>query len=265
MKKFFVIGSPIKHSLSPNLHNYWLKKNNIKANYDKKELVETELKEFINEIKIGRISGVNVTVPYKHKVIPYLDQLSPDAQKTGSVNTIYLNNGLLIGDNTDIKGFELSIKNINFEAKNKKILILGAGGVVPSIIFALKRMQVSRITISNRTKKKAENLKSLFEDLEIIDWGQSCDFDMIINATSLGLKKNDKINLNFLESKKEKLFYDVIYNPSETSFLKAAKMLGNMTENGKMMFIYQACEAFKIWHKMIPKIDDKTFEIFAND
>ena len=104
-------------------------------------------------------------------------------------------------------------------------MILGAGGVVPSIIFALKNMNVQEITISNRTKEKAENLKVLFKDIKILEWGNLTDFHMVINATSLGLN-NEKINLNFSSSGNDKLFYDVIYNPQETQFLKMGKQLG---------------------------------------
>ena len=144
--------------------------------------------------------------------------------------------------------------------KGKKIFILGAGGVVPSIIFALNKMNVSKIIISNRTKKKAEDLKSQFHSLEILDWGDINDFDVIINATSLGLN-NEKINLDFSKFGNNKLFYDVIYNPVETNFLKEGKKLGNKTENGKLMFIYQAFEAFKLWHGIEPQINSETLEI----
>ena len=149
MKKYLVIGNPIEHSLSPKLHNYWLKENNISAIYDKKKLEESELEKIISEVKEEKINGINVTVPFKKSVIPFLDELSPEAKDTQSVNTIYLQNGITIGHNTDIAGFELSIKKIKYDVVGKKVLILGAGGVVPSIIFALNRMKVSKITISN--------------------------------------------------------------------------------------------------------------------
>ena len=221
MKKYLVIGNPIEHSLSPKLNNYWLKKNNINAVYDKKKLDENELKNIISEVKKEKINGINVTVPYKKAVIPFLEELSPEAKDTQSVNTIYFQNGITIGHNTDIAGFELAIKYAKYDIFNKKILILGAGGVVPSIIYCLKKMKVSKITLSNRTKEKAESLKSFFEDIEIIDWGKIVDFDMIINA----------------------------------------KAYGNRTENGKMMFIYQAHQAFTIWHILMPKIDDDVIKL----
>jgi len=261
MKKYLVIGNPIEHSLSPQLHNYWIKKNNIDAVYERKKLENNDLENLILEVKNKKINGVNVTVPFKKEVIPYLDTLSPEAKTTKSVNTIYLQGNNTIGHNTDIGGFELAIKDIKYDLTGKKVLILGAGGVVPSLIFALKRMKVSEIILSNRTRTKAEDLSNLFDNLTIVDWGEIPNSDMIINATSLGLNNNDEFNLDFSKLKKNKFFYDVIYNPKDTNFLKIARKFGNKTENGKKMFIYQAAEAFKIWHGIDPEINEEIYEL----
>ena len=122
-------------------------------------------------------------------------------------------------------------------------------------------MKVSKIKISNRTKEKAENLKKFYKDIEIIEWGEVSNFDMIINATSLGLKKEDNLNLDFSSISGNKFFYDVIYNPSETNFLKIGRELGNKTLNGKLMFIYQALSAFDIWHKQKPEVDENVIKL----
>ena len=264
MKKYLVIGNPIKHSLSPKLHNYWLKENNIDAKYDKKMVDENDLPAVISNVKEKKINGINVTVPFKKAVIPYLDSLSPEAEQTQSVNTIILDNNNLVGHNTDIVGFVNAIKNLNFDMKNKKVFILGAGGVVPSIIFALNKMYVSEILISNRTRNKAESLKSQFDNLKVIDWGDLSSFDVIINATSLGLN-NEKMTLDFSNVGENKLFYDVIYNPTLTNFLKEGKKLGHLSENGKLMFIYQAQESFKLWHSIVPKINNEVIKLLEND
>ena len=256
MKKYLVIGNPIEHSLSPKLHNYWFEKNNIDANYDRRKIDKSEIKEIINEIKDNKLDGINVTVPFKSDVIPFLDALSEESQITKSVNTIYKQDNKIIGHNTDILGFELSLKETQFIFENKTIFILGAGGVVPSIIYALEKLGVSKIIVSNRTKQKTKNLKKNFSNIRIVDWGDQPEFDIIINATSLGLNKKDNINLNFKNINKEKLFYDVIYNPKETNFLRTGKNLGCQVSNGKMMFIYQALEAFKLWHKVQPEINE---------
>jgi len=261
MKKYLVIGNPIDHSLSPKLHNLWIKNNSISAIYEKKKLNDDELANLILEVKKENIHGINVTVPFKKAVIPHLDRLSFESENTQSVNTIYLDDSKTVGHNTDIEGFERSINELNTNIVNKKIFILGAGGVVPSIIYALNKMNVSQIIVTNRTKSKAENLKNIFKKIKIVDWGEVPEFDLIINATSVGLKEDDKIDLDLSKIGKNKFFYDVIYKPSETNFLKMGKKLGNRTENGKMMFIYQALAAFNVWHGIQPNINKEVTEL----
>ena len=261
MKKYLVIGNPIDHSLSPKLHNHWLKENNIDAIYKKKKINDNEIKNVILKVRKNQIQGINVTVPFKKDVIPYLDILSEEASSTRSVNTIYLDKNKVVGHNTDAEGFRLSLQNMENDLKGKKVFILGAGGVVSSIIYSLERMGVSQITLANRTRSKADELKKIFKNLNLIEWGLIPKFDMIINATSLGLNNNDNLGLKFSNSDRGKFFYDIIYNPGETNFLKTGKNLGGQILNGKMMFIYQAYEAFKIWHKVEPKIDENLMKI----
>ncbi len=260
MKKFCVIGNPIDHSLSPKLHNFWFKKNKIEAIYEKKLLVEKEIPNLIDSLRKSEINGVNVTVPFKNSVIPYLDDLSSEAKKTNSVNTICKERGKLIGHNTDIAGFELALRYINYDVRKKKALIIGAGGVSPSIIFALKNMGCESIYLTNRTFSKAEKLKETFSDITIQKWGEIPEFDIVINATSVGLN-NENFNFDLNKNSNNKFFYDVIYNPSETNFLKNAKFNGHKTENGRMMFIYQAHQSFALWNKVLPKIDEETIEL----
>ena len=258
MKKYFVIGNPINHSLSPELHNFWIKKNNIEAIYEKIKLEENELENFIKRLRNDEIHGINVTVPFKNKVINYIDKLSLEVETTGSVNTIYKNGNDIIGHNTDVAGFELGLRHSKINVLHKSILILGAGGVVPSIIYSLLSMGCKKIFLSNRTVEKAEKIKEKFDDIDILKWGEIPDFDIIINATSVGLK-DDSLDLDL--NVKDKIFYDVIYNPKETQFLKKAKENGNKIENGKLMFIYQANQSFSIWNNVIPKIDREVFKI----
>ena len=264
MKKYLVVGNPVEHSLSPKLHNYWLSSNKIEAIYGKLQAYDDDLKELCSSIKNDQINGLNITVPFKKKIIPHLDVLSGHALRTQSVNTVCLNNGNVTGYNTDIDGFELSLKKLDYDVSNKKVMILGAGGVVPSIIYALKKMNVPQIYLSNRTKEKAEILKKIFDGLEVIDWGILPDFDMIINATSLGLKENDKFEIDFLKAGNNKIFFDVIYNPFNTDFSKAGNKPGNIIENGLNMFLFQAQKAFSIWHNIEPKIDQKVIKFLES-
>ena len=263
MKNFLVIGNPIEHSFSPKLHNHWIKKNNIKATYKKLETNLEDLKNIIDDVREERLDGVNVTVPFKNEIIKHVDELSEESRKSLSVNTIYKVNNKVIGHNTDITGFELAIRYTKYDLQDREILILGAGGVVSSIIIALQNLKVSKIKLMNRTTEKAKKLKERFSEIEIVNWGESCKFDMAINATSLGLKKGDKINLNYEETGEEKFFYDVIYNPIETEFLKEAKKNFHRAENGKMMFIYQAHLSFTLWHKVMPEINDEVINLIS--
>ena len=260
-KKFLVIGNPIEHSLSPILHNHWIKKNNLSASYDKKLVEQDEIKQLILDVKDEKIHGINVTVPFKKIIIPFLDLLSDEAKNSQSVNTIYKDKGKIIGDNTDIEGFKIGLETTKKIIKNRKALILGAGGVVPSIIIALKKMQIAQIYLSNRTELKALEIKKLFPEIEIIEWGKVINFDIIINATSIGLNEKDEINIDYKSISQNKFFYDVIYSPKETNFLKRAKEFGAQVENGKMMFIYQAQKAFFIWHNILPTIDNETINL----
>ena len=257
IKKFLVIGNPIEHSLSPKLHNYWIKKNNLNASYEKKHLEENEIPKLILDLREEKIHGLNVTIPYKKTIIPFVDILSDEAKESQSVNTIYKNKDKIIGDNTDITGFKIGLEATNQNIKGKIALILGAGGVVSSIIIALKKMQIAKIYLSNRTRLKALEIKELFPEVEIIEWSKIVNFDIVINATSVGLKEGDEINIDYKNNSQNKFFYDVIYNPKETFFLKKAKSFGAQIENGKMMFIYQAQKAFFIWHNILPVVDEE--------
>ena len=264
MKKYLVIGNPIDHSLSPQLHNYWFKENNIDAVYEKRQIEESDIEGIISKMRNGEIEGINVTVPFKKSVISFLDELEI-SRKVPSVNTIYKKKNKIIGTNTDIHGFKLALLETKYNFKGRKILILGAGGVTPSIIFALEQLEAAVIMLSNRTKEKAENLKKLFPKLELIKWGDIKNFDMIINATSLGLNISDKIDLNFDQFETGKFFYDVIYNPRKTSFLSKAEKRGHQIENGKMMFVYQAALAFEIWTGVKPQVNKNVIELLEND
>ncbi len=276
MKKYLVIGNPIDHSLSPKLHNYWFEENNIDALYEKKQVEEIDLEKIISDIRNGKIEGINVTVPFKKSVIPFLDK-TEIPEKIQSVNTIYRekkikNSNKIVGTNTDILGFKNSLAQIKYNAKGKKIFILGAGGVTPSIIYALEEMKPSSIMLSNRTKEKAESLKNLFPQIEIVEWGHIKNFDMIINTTSLGLREKDKLPIDHNLIEPRKFFYDVIYNPKKTNFLFEAEKRGHQIENGKMMFVYQAQEAFRLFtivpnirSGILPSINKKVLKLLEND
>jgi len=192
------------------------------------------------------------------------------------VNTLVKENNKVVGYNTDKEGFEISLKEKDWSLKNKKVFIIGAGGVTPSVLSTFIQDEgADKIYLSNRTREKAEELKRSWDKflniyqmkkntIEIIDWGKNCEeCDIVINTTSVGLKKDESINFDFSNYKNNKdvLFYDLIYNPKETNFLKDAKVRGNKTMNGKMMFLWQAHLAFKMWTGVSPEINDDVISL----
>ena len=277
MNKYLVIGNPIDHSLSPLLHNYWFKKYKFfDSVYEKKKVDKEDLKKIVEQVKREEIKGVNVTVPFKREIINYIDTAPHDAQFTKSVNTLIKEDNKVVGYNTDQQGFEISLEENEWVSKNKKVLIIGAGGVTSSILSSFIKVNgAEKIYLSNRTRQKAEELKKFWDSslgifqmkentIEIVDWEKKCELcDLVINTTSVGLMKDEKINFDFsdYDNKKEVLFYDLIYNPRETNFLKEAKIRGNRTMNGKMMFLWQAHLAFKMWTGVSPKIDDEVIKL----
>ncbi len=268
-KIFAIIGKPIEHSLSPTLHNYWLKKYQIDADYSLLHVDEMEIASVAKKIRNNEINGINVTLPYKQKVIPYIDKLVNDAKLTNSVNTIFLdNNDVLIGENTDVYGLQAGYLKELTDAKNKKALIIGAGGVAPSVILSLQKSKINNITIVNRTHEKSIFIKKRFNFINILEWEnlekQIKNFDIIVNATSLGLKNNDDFDFDFKEVKDNLVFIDTIYNPLETKTLKYLREKKIKTFNGLEMFIYQGQKSFYLWNKINPEIDDDLINLLVS-
>ena len=271
IKKFGIIGNPIKHSLSPVLHNYWFKKYKIDANYSIIDLKdENNLPEIIDQIKNKELSGINVTLPYKQKIVSHVDTIVNDAEITSSVNTIYLDNqGNIIGENTDVFGLQAAyLKEID-NASKKKALVIGAGGVSPSVILSLQKSGIQEISITNRTREKCIFLKNKFSSLKMIEWNKLQEeiknFDIIINATSLGLKGNKDFDFNFEKIKSNLIYIDTIYNPLETKTLKYLKKMDIKVFNGLNMFIYQGQKAFYLWNKINPEIDEKLIDLLVKN
>ena len=270
-KKFAIIGNPILHSLSPTMHNYWFEKYNINAEYNLLNISENEIQIVIKKIKEKEINGINVTLPFKKAVIPFLNKIINDADKTHSVNTIMLDeNNSLIGENTDVFGFQAAyLKSIsNEEKKNKKVLILGAGGVAPSIILALQKSNILNISLSNRTYEKSLFLKKKFKEINLLKWDDFSqklkDFDIIINATSIGLGQSDEFENDFSKFKKNMVYIDTIYNPAQTKMIKYFKSNQVRTHNGLNMLIYQGQKAFYLWNKINPEIDEELIKLLEH-
>ena len=188
-KSFAIIGDPIAHSLSPVLHNYWFNKYKIDANYSLLNIKEKDIESITDKIRNKELSGINITLPYKQKIIPFIDKLVNDAMSTNSVNTILLDDtNNLVGENTDVYGLQAAYLKEISNVRNKRALIIGAGGVSPSVIFALHKSKINNITIVNRTHDKSIFLKKKFNFLNILDWvslkQEICNFDIIITSNA---------------------------------------------------------------------------------
>ena len=270
-KVFKIIGNPISHSLSPALHSYWFAKYKILADYKQHEIKESEIEVTLNDVRDGKIDGLNVTLPFKQKVIPYLDILINDAKSTNSVNTIFMSKeGKLTGDNTDVYGMQAAyLKDITLNSnRSTKDIVIGAGGVAPSIIFALKKTDIKKVCIANRTREKAIFMKKKFPFIDILNLNEVpqriSEFDIIINATSLGLKNGEQFNVNLDGLTDKSIFIDTIYNPLETKIIKHLKSKNIKTFNGLDMLIYQGQKSFYIWNKINPEIDDELIQLLEN-
>ena len=263
-KKFLVIGNPIKHSLSPQLHKYWFGKNKINSEYKKLKIDQKQIKKILDKIRKKQIEGINVTIPFKNSVIKYLDILEGDAKKTSSVNTIYLRKQKLIGDNTDVYGFAFGILK-KIKSKIKVAGIIGAGGVTSSVILALIKKGVRKIYITNRTFSKLKVFKKKFRGIIFpVRWNEHLkvfrEVQILINVSSLGMQGQKDLKFDFSIFNKKINVVDIVYNPENTKFLRDARRYGHKAFSGLDMFVYQAQKAFYIWNKKKPKITNDIYK-----
>lgn len=257
-KNFLVVGNPIKHSLSPFLHNYWFRKNKINCEYKKLKTTQTAIKKILNKVRKREIEGINVTIPFKGSIIRHLDIIKGDALKTSSVNTVFLNKKKLVGYNTDVYGFSYGILR-KVKTRLKTAGIIGAGGVTSSIILALIQKGVKKIYLTNRTFSKLKVFKKKFKKIIYpIKWNDRYkvfgDVQILINLTSLGMLGQKDLKFDFSIFDKKINVVDIVYNPENTRLLKDARKNGHKIFTGLDMFVYQAQKAFYIWNKKNPKI-----------
>lgn len=263
-----VIGKNIKNSLSPLFHNQIILKYSLNFCYLPFQVAETDLGKAIQGIKALNIRGVNITFPYKEKAIEFLDKVEKSARRIGAVNTIVNNKGFLTGYNTDVIGFKKSLQEDGeFVIKEKKAVILGAGGAARAVVYALLEEKIEEICIFNRTLEKAkkikQNLSSFFPKsrisvfpLEGEDLKDKIEkAHLLVNATSLGMPP--RVDITPLPD--EKLFhpnllvYDLIYHPARTLFLRQAERAGAKIINGLPMLVYQGIESFYLWTGFKPE------------
>lgn len=251
-KHFAVIGHPIAHSLSPLMHSAGYQSLGLKAEYQRYEVLPEDLGDAIKGLKGLGFSGWNVTVPYKEKILPFLDELTVEAQRAGAVNTVKVREGRLIGHNTDGTGFVRSIQEWIDLEPGRKIIILGAGGAAKGIAMALAPLGV-QLQILNRTAERArelvESIRSFGGKADLEEWGRGdwlSQADCVIQTTTLGLK-NEVYPFSLQGISSKALVIDIIFNPWETPFLLSAKEQGCKTLNGVGMLLYQGVAAWEYW------------------
>ncbi|MGY8697979.1 MAG: shikimate dehydrogenase [bacterium] len=249
-----IIGYPVEHSFSPRMHNAAFSALKMDARYLAFPVKPEQVQQALEGIRVLNISGINVTVPHKSSVIPYLDEVTPLAQKLGAVNTILNVDGRLSGTNTDISGFVRSLGALKFSPKNKNVAVLGAGGSARAVLAGLADAGASRILIHNRTAGHAESLVTEFShnfpetqltavSLQTV---QDSNLDLLVNTTTVGME-SDESPLDLSQCVKIEHVLDLIYSPAKTRLLRQAEELGIPAVNGSGMLLYQGCDAFTFW------------------
>jgi len=253
-----VIGHPISHSASPRMQSAMIRSIGLPFTYESVDVSEQYLERFLSDMKLGSFKGINVTIPHKESVIPYLDSVDSLAKKIGAVNTIINRNGALHGYNTDGAGFLLSLEQeSNYSVFEKHVVIIGAGGSAKSIAMSCASKSCASLTILNRTLKRAEGLKQTLDssfDIPIYasnleDVSFLANADVIINTTSVGMTPHEEESplSDFSWCKSDQFVCDIIYNPEMTLFLKKATTYGCRVQNGSGMLAGQGALAFKLF------------------
>ena len=252
MNKLAIIGYPVSHSFSPAMHNFISERISAPYNYTAMEVLPGEVKEAVSKLKSDGICGFNVTAPHKFAIMDCLDEISKEAKRYGSVNTVVNKDGKLYGYNTDADGFYMSLCYNGINPENKHILILGAGGAAQPVALNLAEKGVASITVKNRTQEKAEQLKEYIKDCigyDIETQIKREHYDIVINCTSLGMGDNKHLSpmedMSVIDD--TTAVVDMIYNPAETVFLKNAKDRGAKTLNGLGMLIFQGILAYRLF------------------
>lgn len=252
-----LIGYPVKHSLSPAMHNAAFKALRIDAEYRLFEISPASLKEFLTCLREKDIGGLNVTIPHKEKVIPFLHSLSNEARLIGAVNTIKVFDDRLEGFNTDGEGFLSHLsKDLRFSPLDKNIAIIGAGGAARAVAVYLSRVRPRKISIydidNTKTTALVNHLKENFKDIDFtvadtIEGLNIKESDLLVNATPIGMNETDPCLVSEKVIHRDLLVYDLIYNPKQTKLLALAKKIGAKTSCGLGTLLYQGMRSFEIW------------------
>jgi shikimate dehydrogenase len=261
-KLYGLVGEKLGHSISPQIHNLIFKELNQQATYDLFQVKKERLREVVQGLKYLGFSGVNVTIPYKIDVMSQLDNISEEARRIGAINTICFSNEIATGHNTDYYGFGMLLNKFQLDIKHKEIVVLGTGGSSKAVIQYIKDNGAAKITLVTRTLSK-ENLNENYEIIDYDKLNKISKGDIIINTTPVGMFPNIDVSpVGESILSKFEAAVDLIYNPSETLFLKTARECGAKSANGLYMLVGQAVTAEELWNNVLIKkeVVDKIFD-----
>ena len=260
MVEFYgVLGEKLGHSLSPRIHNMIFEEIGVEGAYRLFEVPREKVEEFVSAMKLLKIKGVSVTIPYKSIIMKHLDVISPEAEKIGAVNTIALDGEELHGYNTDYFGFGHLIETNKVELEGKTVVVLGNGGVTKAVLQYLKDNKVNKIYIVSRTPENAKGIKE--DNLEIVSYNQlkNISGEVLINATPIGMFPNeDACTIEDEIISKYDTIVDLIYNPSKTILMSKSEALGKKVVGGLNMLIGQGVRQQEIWQKR--RIDEQVIK-----
>ena len=255
-----VIGWPVEHSRSPLIHNYWLKRYGIAAEYRREAVRKEEFEAFIGTLAAHGYVGANVTVPHKEAAFA-LSQPDERARAVGAVNTLWLEGNVLRSTNTDVEGFldNLDVCAPHWDRDAAKALVLGAGGAARAVIYGLLSRGVERIVVANRTASRAEALQKAFgKHVKVADWdsleGELADTALLVNTTTLGMHGQPALTLDLDSLGRHATVADIVYVPVVTPLLAAAKARGLATADGLGMLLHQAVRGFSLWFGKTPEV-----------
>lgn len=265
MKKAFVVGHPIKHSRSPLIHGHWLKEHGLEGSYERIDVAPADFPAFLKTFSAQGFAGGNVTIPHKEAAYLGVDRRTERAERLKAVNTLWVENGVLWGDNTDVIGFMAHLDQslgMGWEQDVDTALVIGAGGAARAVVAGLQERPIRRILVANRTASKAEELVRDLDGsgarLEVLSWddlaGAVEAAGVIVNTTSLGMTGQPPLQLDLAKARADAVVADIVYVPLTTPLLAAAKERNLRTVDGLGMLLHQAVPGFKRWFGVTPQV-----------
>ena len=267
-----VIGYPVAHSRSPLLHGYWLREHKIDGEYLRHEVKPEDADRFLQNFPAGPFAGCNVTLPHKEAAARHLAVATPVVRALGAANTLWLEQGKLHGDNTDVAGFLAHLDDTipGWDKRTKHTVVLGAGGAARSIVYALNGRGVEKITVVNRSRERAEQLvRELKIESNIAGFDQAgkllSSADLLVNTTSLGMKGQPPLEIDLKNLKPAAAVCDIVYVPLETALLREARERGHPAVDGLGMLLHQAVPGFERWFGVRPKVTQALRDLVVAD